>query len=668
MPAPINVSEDDLAYAERILLGPGELFDKERRDFIRHPGTIDLQAVPGSGKTTALLAKLLILDRHLPFPDGAGILVLSHTNAAMDEIRERIGHHCSNLFRYPNFIGTIQAFVDEFLTVPFYANRFGKLPLRIDDDTYGQRFSSPPFNMQGYSAQESKNARRYLMGNKKAIRWTFDGTTTCLTDGYGGKPIDFKKPQAGSKNYADWNEAEKKRIGQWVGTFKKQLLAYGYLCFDDAYLLAQVGLHRNPSIKRLIQKRFAHVFVDEMQDMEKHQHDLLEELFFDGGTSVSAYQRIGDKNQAIFADPAADVRSYWKNRGTVLELNGSYRLTPAVASIVERFAVEPIRVEGRRKNADGTDVAIRPQIIVFPEGKQELVIPKFAEAIAAMLADGRISASPGNKYAAVGWTTAKEDGKLRLCDYCPGYSKEQRQRKADYSTLHSCIANYDKEDRTFGSVEKSLAGAFLRLLREEGIADGAGAQYSKKGMANFLREANPDYWARHEMLMYQWCRDVLRGKGDEVLAAIRHHVPDFLSQFGKVAKHSADFTDGAAGPTAPLSVLGGGNSVNALRFEGFHVGVSTVHAVKGETHTATLYMETFYQKGGGGSHESERLKAQFGGAQVQAGVHKYARQSAQMVYVGFSRPTHLLCFAVHESRFGELAALVDPGVWDIVKL
>lgn len=668
MHAPINISEDDLAYAERILLRPGERFDEERRRFIRDLGTLDLQAVPGSGKTTALLAKLLVLDRYLPFRDGAGILVLSHTNAAMDEIRGRIGHHCSNLFRYPNFVGTIQAFVDEFLAVPFYANKFGKLPLRIDDDTYGQRFSAPPFNMQGYSAQESNNARRYLRASKKTIRWTFDGMAMRLTDGYGGKPIDFKKPQPGSKNYADWNDAEKTRVRQWIGAFKKQIMEYGYLCFDDAYLLAQVALHRNPSIKRLIQKRFGHVFVDEMQDMEIHQHNLLEELFFDRGASVSAYQRIGDKNQAIFADPAADVRLYWDNRETVLELNGSYRLSPAVASVVERFAVEPIRVEGRRKNADGTNVSIRPQVIVFPEGKQELVIPRFAEEIRTMLADGRIPAASGNRYAAVGWTTAKEDGKLRLCDYCPGYSKEQRQRKADYSTLHSCVANYDKSDRTFGSVEKSLSGAFLRMLREENVVDGAGAPYSKKSMASFLRETKPDYWARHQMLIYRWCRDVLSGKGDDVLAAIRLHAPDFLSQFDVVMKRSAEFIAGAAGPASPPSVLGGGNSVNALKFGDFQVDVSTVHAVKGETHTATLYVETFYQKGGGGSHESERLKEQFGGAQIAADAHKYARQSAQMVYVGFSRPTHLLCFAVHESRFGELAGLVDADEWDIVKL
>jgi superfamily I DNA/RNA helicase len=86
----INITDDDIRYAEKILLPANKEFDEERINFIRNLETIDLQAVPGSGKTTALLAKLIILERKLPFQDGSGILVLSHTNAAIDEIKEKI--------------------------------------------------------------------------------------------------------------------------------------------------------------------------------------------------------------------------------------------------------------------------------------------------------------------------------------------------------------------------------------------------------------------------------------------------------------------------------------------------------------------------------------------------------------------------------------------------
>ena len=86
----IEITDEDTQYAENILLPQGKTFDNERRNFIRNLSTIDLQAVPGSGKTTALQAKLLILETKLPLSDGSGILVLSHTNAAVDEIKEKL--------------------------------------------------------------------------------------------------------------------------------------------------------------------------------------------------------------------------------------------------------------------------------------------------------------------------------------------------------------------------------------------------------------------------------------------------------------------------------------------------------------------------------------------------------------------------------------------------
>jgi hypothetical protein len=51
---------------------------------------------------------------------------------------------------------------------------------------------------------------------------------------------------------------------------------------------------------------------------------------------------------------------------------------------------------------------------------------------------------------------------------------------------------------------------------------------------------------------------------------------------------------------------------------GIEVQVSTVHAVKGETQAATLYMETYYERGGGGNYESERLANQLKGGPARS--------------------------------------------------
>lgn len=110
------INDEHIKEAENLLIGGQEFDKKERVPFIKILESVDLLAVPGSGKTTALLAKLYCLSKNLPFNNGSGILVLAHTNAAVDEIEKQLKPICSKLFNYPNYVGTIQSFVNRFLS------------------------------------------------------------------------------------------------------------------------------------------------------------------------------------------------------------------------------------------------------------------------------------------------------------------------------------------------------------------------------------------------------------------------------------------------------------------------------------------------------------------------------------------------------------------------
>ena len=74
-----------IEQAESIFID-GNSFDNERTNFITNLNTCDLLAVPGSGKTTALIAKLYCIAQNMPFEDGSGVLVLAHTNNEFEEI------------------------------------------------------------------------------------------------------------------------------------------------------------------------------------------------------------------------------------------------------------------------------------------------------------------------------------------------------------------------------------------------------------------------------------------------------------------------------------------------------------------------------------------------------------------------------------------------------
>jgi len=130
-------SNDDINKAEKIFLKNGQLFDEERRKFIECiDKSLHLQACPGSGKTTALLAKLYILSEKMPFEKNQGICVLTHTNVAIDIIKKKMGEKANRMFSHPNFFGTIQSFVDRYLAIPAYIKCFGYRPNYIDTEFF----------------------------------------------------------------------------------------------------------------------------------------------------------------------------------------------------------------------------------------------------------------------------------------------------------------------------------------------------------------------------------------------------------------------------------------------------------------------------------------------------------------------------------------------------
>src|SRR5690606_28206411 len=96
--------------------------------------TRDLLAVCGSGKTTALLAKLYCIAQQMHLNDNAGNLVLSHTNHAVEVIEKDLKPICTQLFSYPNFVGTIQSIANKFIANQACFELYGSYIRKNDDE------------------------------------------------------------------------------------------------------------------------------------------------------------------------------------------------------------------------------------------------------------------------------------------------------------------------------------------------------------------------------------------------------------------------------------------------------------------------------------------------------------------------------------------------------
>jgi len=648
LPENLNISDDEIKTAEKILLPSGKTFDQERLNFIKDMRTLDLQAVPGSGKTTVLLAKLLILDKKLPFADGSGILVLSHTNNAVNEIKNRIAYSCANLFQFPNFVGTIQSFVDEFLAKPYYSIKFNRKIFKIDDGIYeniaGDYYDNMPNNKaKNYMISRNRNEPRKLF---QSLRIDADMN---LTHGIGGK--SFLNSSSNSLSY------------QQLLAVKDKILSYGIMHFDDAYYLAALYLKNIPQIKEILQQRFKYVFVDEMQDMALHQYNILEKIFFDDGNSNSVYQRIGDKNQTIY-NSDVQSESCWVDRDPKLQITGSQRLTINNAEIIKYFGIEFIDIVGKRIIEDGTEIDIKPHIIIYDDNSRKCtVIQEFVSIIKNLQNSRKLPNEFINPVKVIAWRKENnDDNNTALKHYCPCFKHNEVKPKVLYENLESYLHYYDKKKKTMESIRKNILNAFVHILHIEGIKDSENRFYTKKSLLAYLKETNVIDYAQLKLNLFNWSFAVIQNKQESITDNVRIYAKNIIGFIDskKSCNKSIDFIE----TPFLLKNIDGISSENSCKdcfLNEKKIEMNTVHSVKGETHTATLYLETFYNR----KYESQRLKNQFIKQKIIDSSQDIIKQSAKMVYVGFSRPTHLLCFAIHKCRYDECLTTIDKNIWEI---
>jgi DNA helicase II / ATP-dependent DNA helicase PcrA len=637
-----KITNEDIQYTEQILFGRTGEFDEERLTFIKNFHTIDLQAVPGSGKTTALMAKLIILERHLPFLENQGVLVISHTNTAVNEIKEIIANYCPRLFAYPNFVGTIQSFVDQFLTSPYYCICEKKKIYRINNEAYQEALDRSLKNCLPGKTREIftqvlhiRNTNPALISNYR-LKLEHDGTVT-LVKSINNTPLEIKKPKPGSRNYSDYSDEQKRLIKEYLLALKMKILHEGVMCYDDAYYLAARYLSKYPIATTLLQKRFNYVFVDEMQDMDIHQINILDKIFLQLGNPAVTYQRIGDKNQSIYNGefPQGDV---WNSSDRpTLTLSGSKRFHPLIADIVRPFGVTPTNIVGNDQIA-----ICKPILLLYDDSTIESVIPYFPLLITEHAKANNISVDSSCKIKAVAWV--KNSDNTCLKSYFSQLDPLAKVEKKDFKNLLSYLSQNFSVKKGLAEIRKSILNAILKLCRIENLRISNQAYYTKAAFINFCKTKS--VYKEFTLKLFNWCDFLYKHQSGKVHQIMRSELPGLLKEiFGhtQLSRAGLSFIEDSDIEFPTASEEEEKISTNYVcPATGINVEIGTVHSVKGETHFATLYLESKFQ----GHTESQRLLEQLLGTNFNE-QKVYHKQSARMMYVGLSRAQQVLIFACH---------------------
>lgn len=636
----LEIIDPDIDAIESELAGIK--FDSNRRVILKDNSSFDVQACPGSGKTTLLAAKLIILSKKWKAGTN-GVCVLSHTNVAKDEIVGRLKNHSTGwrFLEYPHFIGTIQEFVNRFLAIPYLKN--SGLPVKsIDNDVFNAKCSS----------KLSYGTKTYLEkqhANILDLKITFDGTSL-KTD------VPAFDKVSNSDSYKD------------LISTKKNLMKSGYFMFREMYEFARANICQNPFLVMALKKRFGFVFIDEMQDTQKHQDELINSVF--SRTDInSVVQRFGDTDQGIFDGMPDAPNETFDARSCKYSLPDSHRFTPCIAHLAKGLSYSKLPLDSSyecKNNGKHCECENYGKNVIFTftsDDELSKIPQKYSAHVKALL-----TTCPDKKPVifAVGAIGAKSEGdQFRLDKYFSSFSNDKKSTSPKFSCLYECIAYVVQQNHEnitdnykliLDCIVRYLYGTDAKIKKENSTQ-----HFEKSSFLSSLR-SNLTLLKSFNVIVGRWALQKalpIKLGWDQSVETVITVLQTILSDLPMGINQSKFWTFPSTSDIAKWSSPENCNIEGTV--EDIPIQVSTIHGVKGQTHDATLVVETKFGK----LFDVKKLIKNISDPHESPIEEVQAKKFMRQFYVAMSRPRQILCLAVHKNHIsGYEDALVSLG-WRI---
>jgi len=628
--------------------------DESRQEFLRARNTLDVSACPGSGKTTLVVAKLAIMARKWPHRTS-GICVLSHTNAAREEIQRRLSGTVvgQQLLSYPHFIDTIHGFVNRFLALP-WLNSNGFPSATVDDDvTTAHRrralTNSEYWQVENFLQRKHSGFDRIRLKDRN------------LHFGLGDRPFPAG-PNAATHQIA------RRAIEASTNA--------GYFCYDEMFIWANALLADCPAVSTWLQRRFPLVVVDEMQDTSELQVGILDSVFPRSCPDI-ALQRVGDPNQAIYDGvPAGSAAAAtFPDSSTCRRIPKSFRFGPQIAALASPFAVDavgPNGLQGAGPRVVGDAPECCPNaVFIFPDASTEDVLDAYGQHVLstfsdAALAQGDVAAVGAVHQNADGITAGHAHFPKTVPHYWSGYTSEVARREPHPRTLVQYVRaaqSVVRDGRDLSPGVERIASGIVRLARRAGSAERLGRRTPKHRALVEALATNAGAVAAYRRLLraflIDWeiqTRASWEQRQADILAVAAGlsdsgATPDSEDSFLLWDEHDPSLKSPAA--TSPQDAGPNVYRVNDGTGRSVDIRLGSVHSMKGQTHLATLLLNTYWYH-----HSSKKVLPWLLGKKVNLnGAGDRDRTRLLQTYVAMTRPSHLVCLAILRSAIEEDGAL-----------
>ena len=622
----LEIDDKELEIVENILLEKGCHFANDAKEVIRYWKSVDVAACPGSGKTTVLLAKLKLLADRMPLKKGSGVCVLSHTNVAVNEIKTKLSNYADLLMSYPNYVGTIQSFIDQFVTKPYLKQKTDASIQVVEDSVYAQHLYKLLWKDRSQNSPYQK-IRYFIKFNVKNGSGQYDNEISYMENLYQKDGALYvskqKKPLAGADSLS---------AKQYETAIQELLVSEGLIRYKDAYQYAVESISElSTEYTDLFSRRFQYVFIDEYQDCNQMQRDALDKLFNQNECCVF---HIGDSDQAIYNSENSEIED-WKPGTSCLSMASSNRYGQEIADILTN-----LRTDKKVINASLGETGYIPTVIIFDDASIDKVVGKHILAL-----DENGLYDPNGIYKIIGAVKKRDLAGLKIGDYWAEYD-DRNNLKSEYNYWNYVrrISEGLSEGKLY-YVEGQVRSLLCKILHYAGVKNKiSGREYTSKTIKRRIDEEHSEQYRN------DWIQITKLKSYDvkSVDAAIRMLIRDLIDLKGKTEDDLFGLFPEYFMKEGDLEENKQGNHnffIEPIR--GRKIVIDTVHGVKGETHDATLYLETEKSR----SSDIRRILPYLGvGKKGSQAISEYSRKC---VYVGMSRPRKLLCLAVRAETYEE---------------
>lgn len=401
-------------------------------------------------------------------------------------------------------------------------------------------------------------------------------------------------------------ETTSKEYKDAITSAKEQLIKEGIFNYKDVFMISLKYLNENSLIKKYIENRFECIIIDEMQDVREWEYNVIKELF-----ENVTFQKIGDPNQQIYD------KTIWEINNE-LKIKNSLRNSINIAKFANNFEVKNTSMKGNIQNN------IKVKFIIFNNSN----IDKVKEVFGKEIIKNKLDEKEDAIFKMIGAVKKQHEINITLYNYINKKVQMIESSKLEY-ILKNNLEKYN--------IYKSMLETLYKAYKFVDIKNYANIE-SKEGFFEKVEK----YIDKETIL-----KNIKKDTSFENLCELQKAI--IKDTLGKIINE--EYLDNRIKyfykQTSDIKMENTDSNYFILDNNGKEIKIDygTINSVKGETHTATLVCETFNKY-----YDIENVFEKY------IKLHKRLKMTKKFLhklYVGFTRPTDMLCVAITNDTYNK---------------